>query len=80
MKLVMIDAIYARENAKNRSIQLIIESHSEHFLRRLQRRLAEEVIKPKELSAYFITSSSAEMEPLWRHFKLVFELFRGYYG
>jgi predicted ATPase len=38
---VMLDAVNARENGKPRNIQLIIETHSEHFLRRLQRRIAE---------------------------------------
>lgn len=63
---VMIDAIHAKEEFKSRNIQLIIESHSEHFLRRLQRRLAEEVVTPEELSAYFIKykENHAEMEPL----------------
>ncbi len=45
---VVIDAIRAKENYENRGIQLLIETHSEHFLRRLQRRLAEENLKPEE--------------------------------
>jgi predicted ATPase len=36
---VMIDVINSRENGADRNIQLIIETHSEHFLRRLQRRI-----------------------------------------
>ena len=39
---VMIDVINSRENGEDRNIQLVIETHSEHFLRRLQRRIAEE--------------------------------------
>ena len=41
---VMIDVINSRENGKDRNIQLLIETHSEHFLRRLQRRIAEDSI------------------------------------
>jgi predicted ATPase len=44
---VFIDAI------KNRNIQIILESHSEHLLSRLQRRMAEGVITQDELSIYF---------------------------
>ncbi len=44
---VFIDVI------KNRNIQLIIESHSEHLLRRLQRRVAEEVLTPQQTALYF---------------------------
>ena len=50
---VIIDAIHARENYEARGIQLIIETHSEHFLRRLQRRMAEGILKYDEFSAYF---------------------------
>ena len=39
---VMIDVINSRENGADRNIQLVIETHSEHFLRRLQRRIAED--------------------------------------
>lgn len=54
---VLIDAIHAREDYENRGIQLIIESHSEHFLRRLQRRIAEGELKEEEFSGYFISIS-----------------------
>lgn len=50
---VMIDAIMSSENGKERNIQLIIETHSEHFLRRLQRRIAENVLPNDYFSAYF---------------------------
>lgn len=53
---VIIDAIHAREDYEERRIQLIIETHSEHFLRRLQRRMAEDVLKNDEFSAYFVNS------------------------
>lgn len=53
---VIIDAIHARENHEERGIQLIIETHSEHFLRRLQRRMAEEKLGLEDFSAYFVNS------------------------
>ena len=63
---VMIDVINSRENGKDRNIQLIIETHSEHFLRRLQRRIAENVVSENDVSAYFanITKTPATLEPL----------------
>lgn len=63
---VVIDAIHAKEEHKSREIQLIIESHSEHFLRRLQRRLAEDIISTEELQAYFVDmkKGSSHLEPL----------------
>jgi predicted ATPase len=63
---VMIDVIRSRENGTDRNIQLIIETHSEHFLRRLQRRIAEDVISQEKVSAYFadVTRSPAKLEPL----------------
>lgn len=63
---VLIDVINSKENGKDRNIQLIIETHSEHFLRRLQRRIAEDVIKKEKVSAYFakVDRASAKLEPL----------------
>ena len=63
---VMIDVIKSRENYSDRNIQLIIETHSEHFLRRLQRRIAEETISQDEISAYFVKISGTQpiLEPL----------------
>ncbi|MCB0062414.1 MAG: DUF3696 domain-containing protein [Caldilineaceae bacterium] len=63
---VMIDAINARENGTDRNIQLIIETHSEHFLRRLQRRIAEDAISQERVSAYFanVSRTPAKLEPL----------------
>ena len=54
---VMIDVINSRENGKSRNIQLIIETHSEHFLRRLQRRIAEGDIPEEKVAAYFANTS-----------------------
>ncbi len=63
---VMIDVINSRENGKNRNIQLIIETHSEHFLRRLQRRIAENKVSQEKVSAYFASVSKmpAKLDPL----------------
>lgn len=63
---VMIDAINSREDGADRNIQVIIETHSEHFLRRLQRRIAEDSISQDRVSAYFanITKIPAVLEPL----------------
>ena len=56
---VMIDVINSREHGRNRDIQLIIETHSEHFLRRLQRRIAEKTGLQEKVSAYFANVSKA---------------------
>jgi len=44
---VFIDVI------NNRHLKLIIESHSEHLLRRIQRRIAEGAIAPEDTAIYF---------------------------
>jgi predicted ATPase len=46
---VFVDAI------KTRSAQIIVESHSEHLLRRLQRRIAEEEVQANDAALYFCT-------------------------
>lgn len=63
---IMIEAISAREDAKPRNIQLIIETHSEHFLRRFQRRIAEKQLKKENFSAYFANNDNTptQLEPL----------------
>lgn len=63
---VFISAIRSREDSKERNIQLIVESHSEHFLNRLQRRVAEGEITPDDVAVYFCRrpGSAAELEPL----------------
>ena len=50
---LFIEAIQAREDGLERGIQLIVESHSEHFLRRLQRRIAEEKLLHTQVALYF---------------------------
>lgn len=37
----------------NRRVQVIVESHSEHLLQRLQRRIAEEELSPDDVGLYF---------------------------
>lgn len=63
---VVITAIKSKEDYKARNVQLIIETHSEHFLRRLQRRLAEEEIDSEDIAAYVAqnTTQPATLEPL----------------
>lgn len=63
---VFISAVQARENGKPRNVQLIIESHSEHFLNRLQRRVAEGAIRQEDVAVYFCRRSGAgnELEKL----------------
>jgi predicted ATPase len=63
---VFISAIRSREDGNARNVQLIIESHSEHFLNRLQRRIAEGDITPDDVAIYFCkrAGSATELEPL----------------
>lgn len=63
---VCISAIQARQDSIERQVQLIVESHSEHFLNRLQRRVAEGVLTPDDVAVYFChrSSTGAELEPL----------------
>lgn len=49
----LIDAVI------NRNIQLVIESHSEHLLHRLQRRIAEDVVAPEQVTLYFVDKDAA---------------------
>ena len=57
---VLIDVV------KNRKIQIIVESHSEHLLRRLQRRIAEEKIQADDVALYFcqIENGTSQVEQL----------------
>jgi predicted ATPase len=63
---VFISATKALENGKKRNVQLIIESHSEHFLNRLQRRVAEGELTPDDVAVYFChgVGAATELEPL----------------
>ena len=67
---VLISAIQANEQYRprniQRNIQLIVESHSEHFLLRLQRRIAEARIALQDVAIYFVQHGpdGAAIEPL----------------
>ena len=63
---VFISVTQAREKTKERNVQLIVESHSEHLLNRLQRRIAEGAVKPEDVAVYFCRrpGSATELEPL----------------
>lgn len=61
-----ISAVKSYEDGAPRQTQLIIETHSEHFLTRLQRRVAEGVIDAEEVAVYFVKHGPdcAELEAL----------------
>ena len=60
---LFVEVIRSRENGKDRGIQLIVESHSEHFLRRLQRRIAEhKTVTKDDVAAYFCSSGKEALE------------------
>jgi predicted ATPase len=51
---LFIEAIRSKEeHVGERRVQFLIESHSEHFLRRLQRRVAEGLISTEDVAVYF---------------------------
>jgi predicted ATPase len=49
---VFIDAIVTRK------LQILLESHSEHLLRRLQRRIAEAQIQSDQTAFYFVSAEN----------------------
>lgn len=57
---VLIDA------HRTRDIQIIVESHSEHLLRRLQLRTAEQKLRVEDAGLYFVSMAGAEsvLQPL----------------
>ena len=57
---VFIDAV------KTNKVQIILESHSEHLLKRLQRRIAEEELSPESTALYFckMSNGGSELEQL----------------
>jgi predicted ATPase len=63
---LFIDAIRMRESGQARNVQFVIESHSEHMLRRLLRRIAEGEVQPEEIRCYVVSNSSrgSRIEPL----------------
>jgi predicted ATPase len=48
--------------AKVRNLQVIVESHSEHMLRRFQRRVAEETFESKDIKLYFCNNVGGQSE------------------
>ena len=42
--------------AETRDVQIIVESHSEHLMRRLQRRVAEEEASSEDVKLYFVST------------------------
>jgi predicted ATPase len=56
---LFIEVVSSREANADRGIQLIIESHSEHFLLRLQRRIAEGAIDPENVALYYCEPGSS---------------------
>lgn len=63
---VFIGAIEAHEGGGPRGVQLVVETHSEHFLTRLQRRIAERRVSPADVAVYFVRNDrgGAELETL----------------
>jgi predicted ATPase len=53
---LFVEAIHSKEGSVERKVQFLIESHSEHFLRRLQRHVAQGRLKPAEIAVYFCES------------------------
>lgn len=62
----LISATKSVQDGKRRNTQLIIESHSEHLLQRVQRRIAEGELQPNDVAIYFCkrSKSGAELEEL----------------
>jgi len=56
---VFIDAIQYLDEKRPRNLQVLVETHSEHFLLRFQRRIAEGTLSPDSLAAYVAESSAA---------------------
>lgn len=63
---VFISAVQSYEGGRPRQVQVILESHSEHLLNRLQRRIAEGAIKADQVAIYFARSGrkGADLEAL----------------
>jgi len=62
----LIAAVQAHEQGQPRNVQIIVESHSEPMLNRLQRRIAEGKIAADDVAVYFCRRSetASELEPL----------------
>ena len=55
---LFIESIQMRQEGRARNLQCLVESHSEHFLRRIQRRIAEGVLTPDQTALYFCKPGS----------------------
>jgi len=63
---LFLDALRIREEGETRDLQLIVESHSEHLLRRLLRRVAEEDLLLPDVAIYVVRGgrTGSTIEPL----------------
>jgi predicted ATPase len=63
---LFIEALIARENGTPRNVQLLVETHSEHLLRRLLRRIAEGAVDPDQVAIYVVDAgrTTSTIEPL----------------
>lgn len=57
---LLIAGVQAKQNHQARNVQIIVESHSEHFLNRLQRRIAEGVISHEDVALYFCSRNEEQ--------------------
>lgn len=61
---LFIDVLASRQDGAPRGVQLIVETHSEHFLNRLQRRIAEadptKPIETADVACYFARTTGTE--------------------
>jgi predicted ATPase len=57
---LFIDVLASWEQGQPRGVQLIIETHSEHFLNRLQRRIAEGAVVGEDIACYFAHTTGTE--------------------
>ena len=48
--------------ARARRVQILVESHSEHLMRRLQRRVAEERVSSDDVKLYFVSSQRGQAQ------------------
>lgn len=62
----LLSAVKSHEQGRPRNVQLIVETHSEHLLTRLQRRIAEGEMTPGDVAIYFCKPGpgGAELEEM----------------
>lgn len=65
---VLIDAV------EKQDVQIIVESHSEHLMRRLQRRIAEEKLAANDVALYFCNAKNGASELVPLELNLVGEI------